>query len=77
MSNPHNRPKHKQHREWFKITLNGERKIVRPVNGKDWFDEPGYECGIVHLIDENSDVVGICEIPFFEKNAIRIQYNDD
>lgn len=45
--------------------------IVRPVNGETWFEipQPGFDAGIVHMIDEDGELVGFCEIGYFERNA--------
>ena len=76
MGNPHNRPKHKQHRSWFRVEIDGEPRIVRPVNGEDWFNEPSYSIGRVHLIDESSSLVGTYDIGAFDKTAIRVGSDD-
>lgn len=47
--------------------------VIRPVDGAAWFgDAPGIDAGFVHLIDENGDLVGICEIGKFDRYAIAV-----
>ena len=72
MGNPRNRPKHLQHRSWFRFNIDGRSRIVRPVDGEAWFNEPGLSCGLVHLIDENYDRLAIVEVGVFNKNAVRV-----
>ncbi len=76
MSNPHYRQKHLQHRSWFRILHNNEYVNVRPVDGKEWFDAPGFEARVVHMVDENNDLVGVCDMGYFDKNAVRIDSDD-
>ena len=77
MGNPYHRPKHLQVRNWFRITLKGEAHLVRPVNGEDWYNEPGLSHGVVHLVDENAECVGVVEIGYFDKHAVRVSDIDD
>lgn len=72
MGNPHNRPKYKQHRSWFRIEVDGKQRVIRPVNAEDWYNEPGFSVGLVHMVDEFSERVGFCEIGYFERNATRV-----
>ena len=76
MGNPRNRKKYLQHRSWFKVIIDGKQRIVRPVNGEDWFNEPGFSQGVVHLIDEENERVGLMTIESFQKNATRVGSND-
>lgn len=76
MGNPHHRPKYKQHRSWFRIDIDGEQRVIRPVNAEDWFNTPGFSVGLVHMVDENSDLVGYCEVGYFERNATRLSSDD-
>ena len=73
MGNPYHRPKFLQSRSWFSIEHDNRTRIVRPVDGEDWFGQPGIKSGVVHLIDENDDLVTIWDLERFEKNASRIR----
>lgn len=76
MGNPRHRPKYKQHRSWFRIDVGGEQRIVRPVNAEDWYNEPGFSIGLVHLVDENNELAGYCETSYFERNATSVGSDD-
>ena len=46
---------------------------MRPVDGEEWYGQPGITHGVVHLIDENNDFVTVCGLDYFEKNASRVR----
>lgn len=50
---------------------------MRPVDGEAWYNEPGVSQGVVHLVDEYSDCVGIVEIGYFNKHAVRVEGFED
>lgn len=72
MTKQKNRPKHMLHRTWFSIVIDGVRRVVRPVNGEDWYGVPGLSHGVVHLVDENSELVGVVEVGYFDRMATRL-----
>ncbi len=72
MGNPKHRPKHLQSRSWFSLNVKNKKIIVRPVDGKDWFNQPGISCGVIHLVNEYSELVCVVDIGDFNKNAIKI-----
>lgn len=72
MVNPFHRPKHLQSKIWFRVCIDGFDRVVRPVDGESWFNEPGLSFGVIHLIDEFSDRVGVVETWWFDKHATRV-----
>ena len=76
MTNPHHRSKHRQSKNVFRIIIDGVERIVRPVDGAAWFDQPGIESGVVHLVDEAADFVAVVETGFFDRNAKRADWRD-
>jgi len=69
MSSIKNRQKHMLSRSWFKIDVKGAKRVVRPVDGEQWFGGASMSTGVVYLIDENNDLVDVIEISTFNKNA--------
>lgn len=72
MGNPYNRPKHLQNRAWFKIEIEGKVRVVRPVDGEEWFGGASIKAGVVYLVDEDSELVSVIEIGTFDRNAKRV-----
>lgn len=71
MGNPHHRPKYMQSKSWFLFEHEGRTRVVRPVDGEEHYGQPGVTHGVIHLIDENHDLVTVCSLDYFEKNASR------
>lgn len=56
--------------------IENENRLVRPVDGAAWFDQPGIEAGVVHLIDDDNNVVAIVETSYFDRNAAAASWSD-
>lgn len=72
MVRKYNRPKHLQAKNWFRVEFEGKVRVVRPVDGEIWFDEPGLSHGFVHMVDEDHERVGFCGVDWFDRNAKRV-----
>jgi hypothetical protein len=65
--------KHQEAATTFRLKVRGRTLVVRPVNGEEHFEEPGFSHGFVHLVDPvTGKRMGFCGIDYFEAHARQV-----
>lgn len=66
-----NHYKYLQSEKTFWVKMYNKQVLIRPVNGEEHFNEPGFSHGFVHFVDPiTGERLGCCGVTHFDDNTV-------